>query len=171
MAKDSSKAISSINSILRGVAGMYPKMDRHVSCLPLWKNWPDIVGREIADVSWPYCLRSDACDVLVIWVLDSMWMQQLQFNKMTILEKIEAALHSDVIKDIKFCLGDVSALRAEWEYRRKFRKQSSSRPKIHLTPEEQAMFDEIGDTDLRNSLIRLYLRHKETGSDFGHQRG
>lgn len=61
--------------------------------------WPEIVGEDIAQRTCPYVIRGS---VLWVRVSDSVWMQQLHFQKPLILDKINKRLRSSVISDLRF---------------------------------------------------------------------
>ncbi len=66
--------------------------------------WNEIVGATVAAHSQPRSIRNR---ILFIEVTHSTWMQQLQFLKPTLLEKVNAFLNEPLIQDIRFKLGKV----------------------------------------------------------------
>lgn len=69
--------------------------------------WKEIVGEAIALQTQPRSIRNQ---ILFIDVSHPTWMQQLQFLKPTLLEKINAFLGEVHIQDIRFRLGKIPAL-------------------------------------------------------------
>jgi len=67
--------------------------------------WKEIVGDSVALQTQPRAIRNR---ILFIDVSHSTWMQQLQFLKPTLLEKINAFLREPHIQDIRFKLGKIS---------------------------------------------------------------
>ena len=67
--------------------------------------WNEIVGESVAGHSQPRSIRNQ---ILFIDVTHPTWMQQLQFLKPTLLEKVNAFLGEPKIHDIRFKLGKVS---------------------------------------------------------------
>jgi hypothetical protein len=67
--------------------------------------WSEIVGESVAEHSQPRSIRNR---ILFIDVSHSTWMQQLQFLKPTLLEKINTFLGEPLIQDIRFRLGKIS---------------------------------------------------------------
>jgi len=67
--------------------------------------WNKIVGESVAEHSQPRSIRNR---ILFIDVSHSTWMQQLQFLKPTLLEKINTFLGESLIQDIRFKLGKIS---------------------------------------------------------------
>lgn len=69
--------------------------------------WPEIVGKEIAERCRPEYLRNGS---LVVRVKDSVWAQELSFQKEVILHRIRKFIGSAVeINDIYFVVGDLKA--------------------------------------------------------------
>jgi len=66
--------------------------------------WNEIVGATVAAHSQPRSIRNR---ILFIDVSHSTWMQQLQFLKPTLLEKVNHFLGEPLIQDIRFKLGRV----------------------------------------------------------------
>ena len=73
----------------------------------LWGAWREIVGDSIASNAQPSAIRNR---ILFIEVSHSTWIQQLQFLKPTLLEKINRFLGEPFIHDIRFRLGKIPLL-------------------------------------------------------------
>ena len=67
--------------------------------------WNEIVGESVGVQTQPRSIRNR---ILFIDVSHSTWMQQLQFLKPTLLEKINTFLGEPLIQDIRFKLGKIS---------------------------------------------------------------
>ena len=67
--------------------------------------WKEIVGEPVAIHSQPCSIRNR---ILFIEVSHPTWMQQLQFLKLTLLEKVNHFLGEPLIQDIRFRLGKIS---------------------------------------------------------------
>jgi hypothetical protein len=67
--------------------------------------WDEIVGESVAGHSQPRSIRNR---ILFVDVSHSTWMQQLQFLKPTLLEKVNAFLGEPLIQDIRFKQGKIS---------------------------------------------------------------
>jgi hypothetical protein len=67
--------------------------------------WNEIAGESVAAHSQPRSIRNR---ILFIDVVHPTWMQQLQFLKPTLLEKVNTFLGQSLIQDIRFKLGKVS---------------------------------------------------------------
>jgi len=67
--------------------------------------WNEIVGESVAVHSQPRSIRNR---ILFLDVSHPTWMQQLQFLKPTLLEKVNTFLGEPLIQDIRFKLGKIS---------------------------------------------------------------
>lgn len=67
--------------------------------------WNEIVGESVGVQTQPRSIRNR---ILFIDVSHSTWMQQLQFLKPTLLEKVNSFLGEPLIQDIRFKLGKIS---------------------------------------------------------------
>jgi len=95
------KAIRSIlDQTLRSL-----EIDGPLKAHSIWRAWEEIVGKPVALHAQP---RSIHNRILFINVSHSTWIQQLQFLKSTLIEKINAYLGEPLIEDILFKLGKIS---------------------------------------------------------------
>ena len=71
----------------------------------IWDVWNSVVGEHIARQAQPYQIRN-----MVLWVnvSSSTWMQQLEFIKHTIVERLNSQIGETVIRDIRFQIGSPS---------------------------------------------------------------
>ncbi len=67
----------------------------------LWHKWPEIVGKNLANVSEPVGLYNDT---LWVWVKNSTWMQELQFIKKPICDKVNQHVGEAFVKQVRFTL-------------------------------------------------------------------
>ncbi len=70
----------------------------------IWKFWTDEVGELIARRAQPSRFRNG---ILFVTVATQSWMQELQFMKESIREKLNARLGADLVRDIFFASGTV----------------------------------------------------------------
>lgn len=68
--------------------------------------WKEIVGEPVAIHSQPYSIRNR---ILFVEVSHPIWMQQLQFLKLTLLEKVNHFLGEPLIQDIRFKVGKIAS--------------------------------------------------------------
>jgi predicted nucleic acid-binding Zn ribbon protein len=86
-----------IDQIRRGF-----RLERGVDPSLLWERWNSIVGPAIADNAQPAVFKGK---LLVVHVSSSTWLQQLQFLKADLIEKINTTFGHVLIEDIKFKIG------------------------------------------------------------------
>jgi len=70
-----------------------------------FNNWSEIVGDNIAKHTKPVKFYNDT---LVIHVRNSVWTQELQFLKPSLLEKIKNSFPDTQIKDLMFKIGKIT---------------------------------------------------------------
>jgi hypothetical protein len=68
----------------------------------IWEVWDNVVGSTVARNAQPESIRGR---VLFVIVSSSAWMQQLQFLKEKIIEKLNQSLGKTLVKSISFRLG------------------------------------------------------------------
>ena len=61
--------------------------------------WPEVVGENISANSRPKSINSG---ILIVEVSNTVWRQELQLQKNTIIKKINNVLTKKIIKDIRF---------------------------------------------------------------------
>jgi len=98
------KEPQSIRSILEKTIKTL-EIDAPLKTYSIMGAWKEIVGEPVAIHSQPYSIRNR---ILFIEVSHPTWMQQLQFLKLTLLEKINHFLGEPLIQDIRFRLGKIS---------------------------------------------------------------
>lgn len=141
-----------LGSVLPGLLedkGWKKKFDQY-SFFPCWEK---VVGAEIAACTAPVKIVRD---VLWLEVENSTWMQQLQFEKLQILEKVNRTLQYSRLRDVKFQLA-----------REKKEVEKPSSAGIRFVPvderrlkEFEAQADCVGDDAIRDALVHLwYLAH------------
>ena len=132
--------------------------DKRLALHAVFRNWPQVVGPEIAERTEPQVIRGT---VLWIAVSDSVWMQQLHLQKQTLLAHINANVGgSEKISDIRFQVD--AALGEEKMVENPSNSAASSQP---VDPEEQRRFEgliaAIGDADLRRRLLALWRKNQQ----------
>jgi len=81
------------------------EIDGYVKTHSIFFNWKEIVGDSIAQQAQPRLIRNR---ILFLDVSHPTWIQQLQFLKSTLLEKVNTFLGEPVIQDIRFRVGQIS---------------------------------------------------------------
>jgi hypothetical protein len=71
----------------------------------VWPIWNDVVGKTVALNAQPEKIRNGT---LFVKVSSPVWMQQLQFMKELILEKLNQRLKGELVKTIFFMVGQIN---------------------------------------------------------------
>lgn len=146
--------ISSINDILHSV--LHTKsFDSRMEHVMLRDTWNQAVGARIAENTSPALIRSG---ILFVNVSTSAWMQELNFMKDEILEKINSSLTSQSFKEIRFKIGPVP----------RFGNEIFLQPLPPLNEKETQKIEEeaapIEDSELKEAfkeLMGAYLKNKK----------
>jgi len=80
------------------------EIDVPLKTYSIWGAWKEIVGESVAFQTQPRSIRNR---ILFVDVSHPTWIQQLQFLKSTLLEKVNAFLGEPLIQDIRFRLGKI----------------------------------------------------------------
>ncbi len=81
------------------------RIDVDLDACKLWQQWKDVVGPAIAENAWPEAIKGKS---LLVNVSSAPWMQQLQFLKPELIEKLNESLGKEVLGDIRFKIGPVN---------------------------------------------------------------
>ncbi|MFH1019528.1 MAG: DUF721 domain-containing protein [Pseudomonadota bacterium] len=132
--------------------------DKRLALHAIFRNWPQVVGPEIAERTEPQVIRGT---VLWIAVSDSVWMQQLHLQKQPLLEHINSNLRgAGKISDIRF---QIDAALGEEKIVADIPKPVVAPQPID--PEEQKGFEQliaaIGDAELRTRLLALWRKNQQ----------
>jgi hypothetical protein len=92
---------SILKTTLRGL-----EVDGQIKAYSLWGAWKEIVGEPIAQQAQPQAIRSQ---ILFVTVSHPTWVQQLQFLKTMLLDKINTYFGEPLIKDMRFRLGKTAS--------------------------------------------------------------
>ncbi len=118
----------------------------------IWMVWDAAVGPQIAAKARPAGFRDG---VLTVVVSNAPWMQQLNFLKRGLIDKINAALGEEMVSEIYLRAG-----RSEQPRQAPIRQKKNVRP---LTAEEQERIDRetssISDPELREAFASLLEKH------------
>jgi len=145
------KKPQSIHSILEKTLKAL-EIDVPLKSYSIWGAWKEIVGDSVALQTQPRSIRNR---ILFIDVSHPTWIQQLQFLKPTLLEKINAFLGEPYIQDIRFRLGKISS-------------PIPNLPKTHLLEDQKLdkatlnrienIIQKIDDRDVRKGLREVLIK-------------
>ncbi len=143
------KTVSGVLSHVVKDRGWEQKLDAH----SVFLNWGKLVGDEVATCCQPHKIVNN---VLWVEVENSSWMQQLQFEKIALLERLNSSLRLSRIGDIKFILPEKA---------KKVGKKAESKIRFKAPdPEELKEFEQqaslVEDEKSREALVRLWYLSK-----------
>jgi predicted nucleic acid-binding Zn ribbon protein len=98
-----------LGNVLEGVLKA-SNMKTDLSLHKLWRQWAELVGPTIADNARPAAIKGK---LLLVNVSSAPWMQQLQFLKNELIEKLNTALGKNAVRDIRFQIGPVQNTESE----------------------------------------------------------
>ncbi len=108
-ATSSQRAAVGIGDVLRDVLQRVDP-EQHLRAYDIWSFWNDEVGPAIARRAQPARFRNG---ILFVTVATHSWMQELQFMKDQIRDRLNLRLGATVVRDIFFVSGNVDAAAAE----------------------------------------------------------
>jgi len=123
----------------------------------IWLVWDSAVGKQIAGRAKPLSFRDGT---LTVAVESAPWMQQLTFLKKGIMEKLNARLGEELVRDIYLKAGRAKLSNPLTSPEKPTRRSLSAEElqKIAKQP------DSVADPELRGALAELLARHMETKS-------
>jgi predicted nucleic acid-binding Zn ribbon protein len=80
------------------------RIDVDLDAYRLWQQWEDVVGPMIAQNTQPEAIKGR---LLLVHVSSAPWMQQLQFLKPELIQKLNEIFGKEVVTDIRFKIGPV----------------------------------------------------------------
>jgi len=81
------------------------RIDVDLDAYRLWQQWKDLVGPAIAENTRPEAIKGK---LLLVHVSSAPWMQQLQFLKPELIEKLNETIGKEVVGDIRFKIGPMN---------------------------------------------------------------
>lgn len=122
----------------------------------VWPVWNEVVGSPIARNAQPEKIRNGT---LFVKVTSPVWMQQLQFMKEMIADKLNQRLGGEIVKNIFFMVGRIDTAEAD-----SAAKTGEPQAEENAAPEANDGFlESIGDPAIRaafKKLLRSYSRRK-----------
>jgi predicted nucleic acid-binding Zn ribbon protein len=129
-----------------------PRLDEY----SVWPIWNEIVGKTIARNAQPEKIRNGT---LFIKVTSPVWMQQLQFMKTMIADRLNQRLKQDIVKNIFFMVGHIDA--AEEEALAQPRaNQTSETAEREVNEEFLTSIDDAKIRDAFKKLLKSFARRK-----------
>jgi hypothetical protein len=116
----------------------------------VWPIWNEVVGDIIARNAQPEKIRNGT---LFVKVSSHVWMQQLQYMKDTITDKVNEKLGREVVKNIFFYVGEVTSSIAEIAA-----TDTLAAPQAPAALGEETLHS-VKDPEIRRALNRLFAAH------------
>ena len=114
----------------------------------VWPIWNDVVGSTIARNAQPEKIRNGT---LFIKVTSPVWMQQLQYMKEMIAEKLNQRLKTNIVKNIFFVAGQVNVETVEDESK----PTAQSSTAIQDIRVNEDFLESVRDPEIRQAFKRL----------------
>ena len=130
-----------------------PRLDEY----GVWPIWNEVVGKVIARNAQPEKIRNGT---LFVKVSSPVWMQQLQFMKEMIADKLNQRLNGEIVKNIFFMVGRIDAAEPDSG---QFRRRRAKRRKVSIIRVNEEFLASIGDPEIRaafKKLLKSYARRK-----------
>ena len=122
----------------------------------VWPIWNDIVGKTIARNAQPEKIRNGT---LFVKVTSPVWMQQLQFMKNMIADKLNQRLKQQVVKNIFFMVGRIDAEEEELETQSlELHGDPATLPQVN--EEFLQLIDDAEIRDAFKKLLKSFARRK-----------
>jgi hypothetical protein len=128
------------------------EIDVPVKTYSILGAWDQIVGESVAEHSQPRSVRNR---ILFIDVSHSTWMQQLQFLKPTLLEKVNGFLGEPLIQDIRFKLGKISRTIAAPSKTHSLEHEKLDKGTLKRI---ESILEEIEDKEVQKSLHEVLIK-------------
>jgi hypothetical protein len=140
-----------IASILDGTLRAL-EIDVPLKAYSIWGAWKEIVGESVALHAQPHSIQNH---ILFIHVSHSTWIQQLQFLKSTLLEKINSFLGEPLIQDIRFKLGKISLTLPSPAKTQVLEDEKLDRATLNRI---EALVQKINDEETRKELREVLIK-------------
>ena len=102
-AKKNTDDLKHIGNILCDVLNTF-RLDPDFELTSLFSLWDDVVGEAVAKNAKPAGFKGK---ILLVNVVSSVWIQELQYYKKDMIRKLNEALGKELVCDIKFKIGPV----------------------------------------------------------------
>lgn len=121
----------------------------------VWPIWNDVVGPTIARNAQPEKIRNGT---LFIKVTSPVWMQQLQYMKEMIAERLNQRLKTNLVKSIFFVVGQINLESIEGESKPTAESSNALQERI-----SEDFLESVPDPEIRQAfkrLLRSYSRRR-----------
>jgi hypothetical protein len=133
-------------------------INRRIEEQRLLDSWEKAVGEGVAERTQPIGVKNR---ILQIKVANSVWMQELQFKKELILQKLRQQTGENVLRGLRFFIGEIEP-RGGKDRNKKRGKTLPDGQSMDLTEVERERIDRelsgIKDPEMREILGRIYAK-------------
>lgn len=126
----------------------------------IWLVWDSAVGEQIASRARPVSFRDG---VLTVAVANAPWMQQLNFLKKGIMEKLNARIGEDLVREIFLKAGRNEPPSVQVHTRKRKLRPLSGEEKLRIAEQSAP----IEDQELREAFASLLTKHLTEQSKTG----
>lgn len=123
-------------------------LEKRLGEVEIWRIWGEVVGKQIAAKAWP---SRFANGMLTVVVISAPWMQQLNFMKRDIAERLNEKLGSKIVLEIYLKAGKPPAPDKAREWVKPERRELSEAEKERITAAVAA----VHDPQLREQFAEL----------------
>ena len=135
---------SLIDNELKGLG-----LANHLREAEIWRLWPDVVGPTVSSRAQPLRIANGT---LTVSVSSSPWMQELNFLKGMMIEKLNARLGAEVVKEIFLKSGKVEKLLTENDNEDPPGSKALTSSQLAFITEQSK---QIADAETRDAFIAL----------------
>jgi len=128
-------------------------LSRRIQEQKLLDTWDRAVGNAIAEKTRPIRVRNR---ILQVKVINSVWMQQLQFMKGLIVKKLQEYMGNDFLQDIRFYIGEIEPVGIKKE-EKKTHEQSRGLSDAERRRIEKELAG-IRDPEMQEIISRAYAK-------------
>jgi len=133
-------------------------LSRKIQEQKILNSWEKAVGEAVAERTRPVSVKNR---VLRVKVTNSVWMQELQFMKELIIQKLHEQTGKNFLQDLRFFIGEIEPSGVKNENKKKEGALINGQS-LGLTEEERERIEralsEIADPEMREILGRIYAK-------------
>jgi predicted nucleic acid-binding Zn ribbon protein len=133
-------------------------MNRRMQEQKILNCWEKAVGEGVAEKTQPVSVKDR---VLQVKVVNSVWMQELQFMKELIMQKLQQQTGNNILRDLRFFMGEIEPSGGKDRNRKKEGSRMDGQSLV-LSEAERERIDRalsgITDPEMREILGRIYAK-------------
>jgi predicted nucleic acid-binding Zn ribbon protein len=133
-------------------------MNRRIQEQKILNCWEKAVGEGVAEKTQPVSVKNR---VLRVKVVNSVWMQELQFMKELIMQKIHQETGKNILQDLRFFIGEIEPSEEGERKKKKERALKDGQPSGLTEAERERIgvaLSGIKDPEMSEILGRIYAK-------------